>query len=104
MGGNDPALARPALAVDAGGSRLRTCNNTEDDSSVLPIVVDTTPIGYDDECINDDLNTGIVQDSKLTLRVPGALGSQTSFYVHVLDFSGSARPDMVYRISISGVQ
>ena len=90
--------------VDASGTRLHTCNNTEDDDATLPIVVDATPLGYDDECINDDIETGVIQDSKLTIRVPGALGSQTSFYVHVLDFSGSARPDMVYRISISGAR
>ena len=90
--------------VDASGTRLHNCNNTEDDDATLPIVVDATPLGYDDECINDDIETGVIQDSKLTIRVPGALGSQTSFYVHVLDFSGSARPDMVYRISISGAR
>jgi hypothetical protein len=90
--------------VDASGTRLHTCNNAEDDDATLPIVVDATPLGYDDECINDDIETGVIQDSKLTFRVPGALGSAVSFYVHVLDFSGSARPDMVYRISISGAQ
>src|SRR5205823_11631225 len=48
--------------VDAGGTRFATCNNAEDDDPYLPIVADATPLGYDDECINDDIATGVNQD------------------------------------------
>jgi hypothetical protein len=50
-------------------------------------------------CVSDDEVLGIQRDSLLQLRVTGA----TTFYVHVVDWSGNARPDFVYDLVISGV-
>jgi Putative Ig domain len=54
-------------------------------------------------CLNDDISaTPHVQDSSLDYKVPGTSGTQT-FLVHVLDWSGNARPDMIYFLAVSGV-
>lgn len=50
-------------------------------------------------CISDDEVLGVQRDSFLQLRVNGA----ATFYIHVVDWSGNARPDFVYDLVISGV-
>ena len=50
-------------------------------------------------CESDDETFGVSLDSFLQIRVVGA----TTFYVHVVDFRGDARPDLKYNIIISGV-
>jgi hypothetical protein len=92
----DPVLE----IVDSNGVRFRTCQNPEDDSPPAPVVADTTPTLFDDECLNDDASPDTV-DSKLIFQVPS---NGTTFYVHVLDFRGDARPDMTYTLTISGLQ
>jgi hypothetical protein len=54
---------------------------------------------FTSECISDDEVLGVQRDSFLQLRVNGA----ATFYVHVVDWSGNARPDFVYDLVISGV-
>ncbi len=39
----------------------------------------------------------------MDFKVPGPVGTQMTFYVHVLDWRGDARPDMQYYLNISGV-
>ncbi len=88
--------------LDGSGNRYTSCRDPiGDNPGTLPIAQDLTPYAYDDECINDDLQPGLT-DSRLTFRVPGTLGQPLTFYVHVLDWSGSARPDYLYDISIGG--
>lgn len=54
---------------------------------------------FNSPCEHDDIDPGIQLDSILEIRVGGA----TTFYVHVVDFRGDARPDLLYDIVISGV-
>ncbi|MGH9777642.1 MAG: Ig domain-containing protein [Candidatus Acidiferrales bacterium] len=72
---------------DANGNRLNTCR----------------PLGsaglFTQPCMNDDL-TGTL-DSGLEFQNPTTAASVTIF-VRVLDFRGDARPDLIYRIFISG--
>ncbi len=77
--------------VDANGVRLNFCR--------LP--GDTTE-NYNSNCVNDDIEKGVVTDSALELKVPGEIGTQSKVYAHVLDYRGDARPDMRYRIRVSG--
>jgi len=72
--------------LDSNGARLQSC--------VAP--------GYGASCINDDIDATTL-DSALDMKVPGAAGTQTTFYVHVFDWRGDARPDMQYYLNISGV-
>ena len=72
--------------LDGNGARLQSC--------VAP--------GFTSSCINDNLDATTL-DSALDFRVPGAAGTQTTFYVHVFDWRGDARPDMQYYLNISGV-
>jgi hypothetical protein len=72
--------------LDGNGARLQSC--------VAP--------GYTSSCINDDIDATTL-DSALDIKVPGAAGTQTTFYVHVFDWRGDARPDMQYYLNISGV-
>jgi hypothetical protein len=79
--------------VDANGARLSTCRQPGDTS--------TTFAG---SCINDDISISPhVQDSAIDFLVPGANSTSTSFYVHVFDWRGDARPDMIYSLQVSGV-
>lgn len=50
-------------------------------------------------CVSDDEVLGVQRDSFLQLQVNGA----ATFYIHVVDWSGNARPDFVYDLVISGV-
>jgi hypothetical protein len=67
--------------VDANGVRLNTC--------VAPAF--TSP------CVSDDEVPGVQLDSFLQINV----GLGATFYLHVVDFRGDARPDMRYDIVMS---
>jgi putative Ig domain-containing protein len=71
--------------LDSTGNRLQTC----------------TQPSYISACLNNNLDSTTV-DSALDLKVPGPSTTQMTFYVHVLDWRGDARPDMQYYLSISG--
>ena len=72
--------------MGANGQRFQTC----------------TQPSYSSPCLNDDLDSTTL-DSALDLKVPGSSNMQTTFYVHVFDWRGDARPDMQYYLNISGV-
>lgn len=72
--------------LDGSGNRLHTC--------IQP--------SYSSPCLNDDLDSTTL-DSALDFQVPGTSTSQTTFYLHVFDWRGDARPDMQYYLNISGV-
>lgn len=78
--------------VDGNGVRLNTCRQPGDTS--------TTFAG---PCINDDISASPhIQDSALDFQVPGASNTSTTFYIHVFDWRGDARPDMTYFLQVSG--
>lgn len=72
--------------LDQGGNRLSSC----------------TQPSYNAPCLNDDLDSSTL-DSAVDFKVPGAANTTTTFYAHVLDWRGDARPDMQYYLNISGV-
>lgn len=73
--------------VDSTGTRLSTCNSPGESSFANP-------------CMDDDnLEEGTL-DSKLLFRAPS--GGPTTFFLHVLDWRGDARPDMTYQFQIFG--
>jgi hypothetical protein len=72
--------------LDASGQRFQTC----------------TQPSYLSTCLNDDINS-TTPDSALDFKVPGPADTQKTFYVHVFDWRGDARPDMQYFLNISGV-
>lgn len=80
--------------VDAGGNRLNIC--AQPDSPAGP---------FNQPCLNFQIATGTAPngDSQLFLQVPTSAGGPMTFYLHVLDYRGDARPDMLYDLEISGV-
>lgn len=88
--------------VAAEGARFQSCRDTTDDFLISFLVRDVTPREFDDACINDDNVEIPTLDSKLEFLVPDNLGDTVTFFVHVLDFRGDARPEFVYDIKISG--
>ncbi len=79
--------------VDANGARLNSCREPGDTST-----------NFTSNCINDDLSPNPhVQDSAIDFQVPGPSTTPTTFYVHVFDWRGDARPDMTYSLQVSGV-
>ena len=89
--------------LDANGQRYKTCKDPGDDNPTLTFIVrDTTPDAFDDECLNDDIDPTVNRSAQLQFQVPGAAGTLTTFYVHVFDSAGNARPDMTYSMYTSG--
>lgn len=79
--------------VDGNGQQLTTCRQPGD-----------TNTNFTSACINDDISASPhVQDSALDFQAPGASNATTTFYAHVLDWRGDARPDMSYQLSVSGL-
>ncbi|HWR34647.1 MAG TPA: hypothetical protein VN622_02110 [Clostridia bacterium] len=76
--------------VDANGIRLQKCWSQ-------------SSYNYTGECLNDDQYSGTT-DSLLQLQVPGTAGQDVVFFLHVLDWRGDARPDMLYELNISGTK
>lgn len=72
--------------LNSSGQRMTSC---------------TTP-GFNSICLNDDLDS-TTTDSALDFRVPGSANTSTTFYVHVFDWRGDARPDMLYYFNVTGV-
>jgi hypothetical protein len=78
--------------VDGNGTRQNTCR--------LPGSTATT---FASACIDDDIpGTPASLDSALDFKVPGATSTATTFYIHVIDWRGDARPDMVYALQVNG--
>jgi hypothetical protein len=77
--------------VDANGSRLNVCRQPGDTSN-----------NFNSACMNDDIVKGVNRDSQLDILVPGQSSVQTTFFVHVLDWRGDARPDMQYYLNVTG--
>ena len=79
--------------VDSSDSKYSTCRQPGDTSTTFASI-----------CVNDDVTTDPpVPDSALDFQVPGATNKAATFYVHVLDWKGSARPDLRYDLQVSGV-
>lgn len=68
--------------VNAGGVRLQTCGAPQ----------------FNQACMNDDRSNSSL-DSLLQVRV----GAGTTFYIHVVEWRGDARPDLRYRLELSGI-
>ena len=80
--------------LDGNGVRLNACREPGDTTS-----------SFNSPCLNDDLSASPhIQDSVLDLRVPGPANTPYTFYAHVLDWRGDARPDMTYTLQVSGVR
>jgi large repetitive protein len=86
--------------VNASGQRLTTCRNQGSTDGVTG-APDPTPNAFDDICLNDDITLGQNVNSFLEMQVPA--GPPQTFYIHVADFRGDARPEMRYSLSVSGV-
>jgi hypothetical protein len=89
--------------VDANGHRLQTCRDPVYDNNP-PSSLQPRPhpgSSYQDPCMNDDITLGAITDSRLEFRVPGAAGTSVTFYIHVFDWKGMARPDMTYNLVIT---
>lgn len=73
--------------VDANGGRLALCS----DAGTGP---------FSANCISDLEDTGVLANARLFFQSPSGATSST-FFVHVLDWRGDARPDMLYDLKIS---
>lgn len=90
--------------VDGNGTRYATCRDPMSAFLTPPLVTDPNPNDFNDPCINDDDPNTQSSDSDLYFQVPGTSGAPAvTFYVHVLDYRGDARPDMQYQIQVGGV-
>jgi hypothetical protein len=78
--------------VDGNNVRLATCQQPGSASNT-----------FTSSCINDDIGGNpYTLDSALNFQVPGPANTSTTFYVHILDWRGDARPDMSYSLHVSG--
>jgi Putative Ig domain len=101
--------------VASGGSivHVETTANRTNSTGLLDTVIEVlaqngsrmtacTQPAYASACLNDDIDS-TTTDSALDVKVPGTPSTNTTLYVHVLDWRGDARPDMPYYLNISGV-
>jgi len=95
----------------ANNTRFSTCREGGDGSTTGAVsgtfqdangdpVTDATPTAFDDPCINDDIDLGVIRDSKMEFQVPGS--GTVEFFVRVFDWRGDARPDFLYELTITG--
>jgi hypothetical protein len=79
--------------LDANNNRYSSCRQPSDTGTKFAAL-----------CINDDIGgSPPTIDSALDFQVPGTPSTATTFFVHVLDWRGDARPDMTYGLQVSGV-
>jgi hypothetical protein len=72
--------------MDVNGARLTTCKTPQASTS------------FNQPCMNDDIDTGVIHDSHLDVQLPANSGV---FVVHVLDWAGRARPEMRYELKLA---
>ena len=86
--------------VDSSGTRPTTgCRSPDHPRDPITFAeIDPTPTDFDDECVNDDINLGVIQDSRLEFQ-PATTGT---YFVHVVDLRGDGRPDLNYNLTLSG--
>lgn len=77
--------------VDATGARVSHCDT-----------LNATLSSFSQPCLNDDIDS-TTRDSGLSFEAPPNSGTAPKYYLHVLDFRGDARPDMVYELRIRGL-
>lgn len=86
--------------VDGSGTRPTTgCRSPDHPFDPIAFAEnDPTPTAFDDECVNDDISLGVLQDSRLEFQ-PTLTGT---YFVHVVDLRGDGRPDLNYELTLSG--
>jgi hypothetical protein len=98
-----PTLQPVVEIVNAYGQRHVTCSDPYDDylPPDVPVPQDPTPAQFDDPCMNHIENPFVQPQgsAELYFQVPGDSGDVT-FYIHVFDFRGDARPDMFYTLYV----
>ncbi len=96
---NNGAIVTINIDAQVNGSPLDSVIEIVDVNGVLLNVCSaTTGAPYNQPCEKDDEVPGVQLDSFLEMQV----GATTTFFVHVNDFRGDARPDLLYTITISG--
>ena len=73
--------------VDATGARLSLCG----DASAGP---------FSANCISDFEDLGVLANARLFFQAPTG-STPSTLFVHVLDWRGDARPDMLYDLKVS---
>jgi hypothetical protein len=99
-----PSQLDSAIEIqDGAGNRPSTGCRSPDhprdptDPNNLTVLFDPE-VEFDDSCLCDDIDLGVIQDSRLEFR-PGSTGT---YYIHVVDLRGDGRPDLVYQLTLSG--
>jgi hypothetical protein len=75
--------------LDVNGTRMTTCKTPQASAA------------FNQSCLNDDINPGIVRGSHLDVQLPASSGV---FIVHVIDWEGRARPEMTYELDTAKLQ
>jgi hypothetical protein len=75
--------------VDAAGARVGSCKVPGGTAYTAP-------------CVNDDVDPGVNHTAYVEWQNGSA--ADRDLYIHVLDWSGNARPDFKYRLRIAGAQ
>lgn len=89
--------ANSQVVIETFAQRLNLFNDGVRDS-----YLDTVLELLDSNCslvaVNDDINPGTLQDSRIQATLP----STGTYYIRVRDLRGDGRPDLIYELSVSG--
>lgn len=85
---------------DSADLRPMTCKSPDQPRNPInPFIVnDPTPDDFDDLCVCDDIDLGVIQDSRFEFQ-PTVGGT---FFIRLLDFRGDGRPELIYDLRLSG--
>jgi Putative Ig domain len=93
------APTQPALEIlDGTGTLMATCNDPLADNPPAGAPFPKGAGNFTDACVDFGGNGALLDSSSLTLQLPP--GSNQSFYIHVFDVRGRARPDFIYALNV----
>ena len=91
--------ADPALEiVDANGNRLATCNDPVADKPPSGAPYSAGAGNFTDACVSHGAPDGPSVSSYVDLQTSSP---DQTFYIHVFDFQGRARPDFTYTLTLT---
>jgi arylsulfatase A-like enzyme len=98
---NPKGLFTPFITIeDATGQMIQTCRNRNDDNIPLPGIADSTPLSFDDMCVDGGFRSHEMK-SELEVLVPGQPGTSTQLRVRIDNWNGRRVSNSDYLVKVN---